>query len=513
MDNSLSRTDKQQSDLERYLDCSEVRLRVDSCKIDKYTKDINIMVVNESQMDLPDFILSILGKTYDGDAFNQNILFSKKLKKGENAFLTTLDSVTILDDSNIEDLDVRKIDQISLGNQRCNNLFISDLNCEIVDNLEDHLVAYYSLDQEDLIYNELEGSEWSNSTAYGRQSGTSYFQKNGDVITGTTATGTWLGPSILYSANKKTKYNIKAEFNVLAGSNGRIGYHLYKDGVLVDYDVPTDTQGMFTLYHPTGLYNYKSFSLTTHKIDTIIDLSSAPDFDSINLAFLVGSPTTITTPTIVFNVNSVSVSEVLVEDLSGYENHGEIVGTTFTEDQKGKANGAMLFNGTSDYLFCGSNPLVTIGDPFTILLWSKTESITSTYNRLFSLATSVEAFGVGISNSSSYLGYYYGSSNHFARIKTEFTPPFNEWAFFTLRFVGGSNTNNDNYNNYNNALEINKISSGTFSSSNNETVIGGRIVGTTPGFFHKGAISIVKIYNKALTDKEIRAIYNETRTN
>ena len=513
MDNSLSRTDKQQSDLERYLDCSEVRLKIDSCKIDKYTKDINIIVVNQSQMDLPDFILSILGKTYDGDAFNQNILFSKKLKKGENAFLTTLDSVTILDDSNIEDLDVRKIDKISLGNQRCNNLFISDLNCEIVDNLEDHLVAYYSLDQEDLIYNELEGSEWSNASASARLSGTTYYERNGDVIIVNRAKGNWPGAGILYTTNKKTKYNIKAEFNVLNG-RGFVGYHLYKDGSVVNYNVPTDTQGMFPGYHPSMYFNYNAHNIGSYKIDTIIDLSSAPDFDSIHFAILdYNNPNFTNIPAVIFNINSVSISEILVEDLSGYENHGQIIGTTFTEDQKGKANGAMLFNGTSDYLFCGSNPLVTIGDPFTILLWSKTESITSTYNRLFSLATSVEAFGVGISNSSSYLGYYYGSSNHFARIKTEFTPPFNEWAFFTLRFVGGSNTNNDNYNNYNNALEINKISSGTFSSSNNETVIGGRIVGTTPGFFHKGAISIVKIYNKALTDKEIRAIYNETRTN
>ncbi len=356
----------------------------------------------------------------------------------------------------------------------------------------------------------MEGSEWSNSTAYGRQSGTSYFQKNGDVITGTTATGTWLGPSILYSANKKTKYNIKAEFNVLAGSKGRIGYHLYKDGVLVDYDVPTDTQGMFTLYHPTGLYNYKSFSLTTHKIDTIIDLSSAPDFDSINLAFLVESPTTINTPTIVFNINSVSISEVLVKDLSGYENHGQIVGTTFTEDQKGKANGAMLFNGTSDYINIGN--VIHNYDEFTILLWSKAENTTQTHVK--------NLIGKGSWNSWDhwYLGYKSGTNLSFVYAIQEPSPwnfgpsypiisfAITNWNFFT----GVANLIEQKlFLNSNLVSTSQKIHGAANGGSHNLEIARSSYFAN----YYNGAISTVKIYNKALTDKEIRAIYNETRTN
>lgn len=507
MDTSLTRADQQQSDLEKFLDCSDVRLVVESCKIDKYTKDINIMVVNQSQMDLPDFILSILGKTYDGEEFNQNILFSKKLKKGESAFLTTLEAVTILDDSNIEDLDIRKIDKISLGNQRCNNLFISDLNYEVVDSLEDNLVAYYSLDKEDLVYNKLEGSEWLNSNAYGRQTGTTYFEKNGDVITGVMSTGTWLGPSILYPANKKTKYNIKAEFNVLAGSQGKIGYHLYRDGVLVDYDVPTDSQGKFPLYHGTGLYNYGNFSLTTHKIDTIIDLSSAPDFDSINLAFLVGSPTTISSPTIVFNVNSVSINEVLVEDLSGHGNHGEIKGTTFTEDQKGDENSAMLFNGTSDYISFGKNTVLNY-DEFTVLLWSKAESKTQTHVK--------NLIGKGNWNSWNdwYIGYKNGTDLSFVYGLYWSSGPKYPMSSFDLtnwNFFGGvaDLTTQKLYLNSNlvGSVNIEHVEV-------NDTTYDYQIARSSynPNLYN-GTISDIMIYNKALTDKEIRAIYNESRTN
>jgi hypothetical protein len=497
MDNSLSRIDKQQSDLERYLDCSEVRLKVDSCKIDKYTKDINILVLNQSQMDLPDFILSILGKTYDGEEFNQNILFSKKLKKGENSFLTTLDAVTVFDDSNIDDLDLRKIDQISLGNQRCNTLFISDLNCEIVDSLEDHLVAYYSLDQEDLIYNELEGSEWENASAWGRGSGTTYYERNGDVIIVNRAEGNWPGAGILYPANKKTKYNIKAEFNVLNGK-GFVGYHLYKDGSVVNYNVSTDTQEMFSAYHPSTYFNYNANDIGSYKIDTTIDLSSAPDFDSIHFAILdYNNPNFTNLPAVVFNVNSVSVSEVLVEDLSGYGNHGEIRGPTFTEDQKGKANSAMLFNGISDYIYINNS----MYDQRSLSVWVKPDNWNDR----------VIAAGFLSSGSHTNLVAYYnsvfsiGTGSESLKVRT--TNTYNDNLWHNVTVVRKDDMIDIYVDGVKQAVDL----TGSYRASQRR-LIGARYLNAYEQFF-SGPISDLKVYNKELTEKEIKVIYNETRTN
>lgn len=451
-----------------------------------------------------------MGKTYDNLEFNQNILFSKIAKKGESVLLTTNEKHFLLNDSNLEDLDVRKIDSISLGNQKCNNLFISDLNCQIVDNLEDHLVAYYSLDQEDLIYNELEGSEWSNASASARLSGTTYYERNGDVIIVNRAEGNWPGAGILYTTNKKTKYNIKAEFNVLNGQ-GFVGYHLYKDGSVVNYNVPTDTQGMFPGYHPSTYFNYNAHNIGSYKIDTIIDLSSAPDFDSIHFAILdYNNPNFTNIPAVIFNINSVAISEILVEDLSGYENHGQIIGTTFTEDQKGKANGAMLFNGTSDYIYIGD--VIHNYEEFTILLWSKAESTTQTHVK--------NLIGKGSWNywDHWYLGYKSGTNLSFVYAIQEPSPwnfgpsypiisfAITNWNFFT----GVANLIEQKlFLNSNLVSTSQKIHGAANGGSHNLEIARSSYLAN----YYNGAISTVKIYNKELTEKEIRAIYNETRTN
>lgn len=438
-----------------------------------------------------------MGKTYDNLEFNQNILFSKIAKKGESILLTTNEKHFLLNDSNLEDLDVRKIDSISLGNQKCNNLFISDLNCQIVDNLEDHLVAYYSLDQEDLIYNELEGSEWSNASASARLSGTTYYERNGDVIIVNRAEGNWPGAGILYTTNKKTKYNIKAEFNVLNGQ-GFVGYHLYKDGSVVNYNVPTDTQGMFPGYHPSTYFNYNAHNIGSYKIDTIIDLSSAPDFDSIHFAILdYNNPNFTNIPAVIFNINSVSISEILVEDLSGYENHGQIIGTTFTEDQKGKANGAMLFNGTSDYI----NISNSMYNQKSLSVWVKPNNWNDQV-----IAAGFLSSGA-YTNLVAYYSYVFSIGTGSSSLKVRTINTYNDGLWHNVSVVKKDEMIDIYVDGVKQIVDL----AGSYRAST-QRLIGARYLSAYEQFF-SGPISDLMVYDRELTEKEIRAIYNETRTN
>lgn len=69
-------------------------------------------------------------------------------------------------------------------------------------------------------------------------------------------------------------------------------------------------------------------------------------------------------------IASVSFTNRSLLDVSGYKNHVELVGTTFTADRKGNANSAILLNGSGDYFFMPENGTLN-PEALSISLWIK----------------------------------------------------------------------------------------------------------------------------------------------
>lgn len=192
------------------------------------------------------------------------------------------------------------------------------------------------------------------------------------------------------------------------------------------------------------------------------------------------------------------------KDYSGNSNHGTVYGAIKASGIAGKK--CFYFNGTDDYIDCGITPLIT-ANSFSISLWFNKLSIPATYSRLITLATYLDSFGLGISDSTTYLGLYFGSTSNFVRLKTSSVPNNNEWYHVVLT-CNGDVTSANSYNIYLNKAVLSTTSTSTFSACDNKSIIGARRVSTTPGYYFNGKIQDVRIYNRALSDKEINILYN-----
>ena len=206
------------------------------------------------------------------------------------------------------------------------------------------------------------------------------------------------------------------------------------------------------------------------------------------------------------NFSEVGITEGLVayyplngdaKDYSGNNNnHGTIYGAIKASGIAGKK--CYYFDGTDDYIDCGITPLIT-ANSFSISLWFNKLSIPATYSRLITLATYLDSFGLGISDSTTYLGLYFGSTSNFVRLKTSSVPNNNEWYHVVLT-CNGDVTSTNSYNIYLNKAVLSTTSTSIFSACDNKSIIGARRVSTTPGYYFNGKIQDVRIYNRALSE-------------
>ena len=85
-------------------------------------------------------------------------------------------------------------------------------------------------------------------------------------------------------------------------------------------------------------------------------------------------------------IASISFTDKSLQDVSGYNNHVQLVGNpSFTMDRKGKANAAILLNGTGDYFLMPENPNNSLNpEALSISIWIKPGSFagrTEDYNK------------------------------------------------------------------------------------------------------------------------------------
>lgn len=193
-------------------------------------------------------------------------------------------------------------------------------------------------------------------------------------------------------------------------------------------------------------------------------------------------------------------------DASGNENNGTVIGPTLTSDRFGNANSAYYFDGNNQYIrLIDKNGFSQLADPesiFTLTAWVKT---TSTDQECIISNSSEDGWhSVGISNSHFY-AHITNTSWGGSEIATTDAVNDGNWHFIVFVF---SNPSMKIYSDskFKGSADFigNLLSSGGWQN-------GGVKIGAyydNPIYFN-GSMDDIRIYNRALSELEIQALYQE----
>jgi type II secretory pathway pseudopilin PulG len=214
-------------------------------------------------------------------------------------------------------------------------------------------------------------------------------------------------------------------------------------------------------------------------------------------------------PSFVGTVDNVSVREVQAGDSSLSGNDAAAYGLSYASNQRGEANAALSFNGSSDYVDMGSLTAQISNGTWTISFWMKPSSVAN-YRNPFDANFLAAGNNVGprfeqYSDGSfkMIIGTSLGSFSSLQCYNAAIAP--NRWyhvlatrdsAGVLKAYVNGAQT-----------LSTTSYSwQPVFGSVN----VGRGYANSSERWF-SGSVTDVRIYNRALSDAEIQAIYNATK--
>ena len=196
------------------------------------------------------------------------------------------------------------------------------------------------------------------------------------------------------------------------------------------------------------------------------------------------------------------------KDESGNGNDGEVKGATLTTDQNNKANSAYRFNGKDNILL--PRNVLGKGAPLTMSIWVKTLSVIGphSYARLIgSCAAERTYWQTGITLDSLSEMYFEAATDQSpgeAKAAYRNVLPFQEW-FHTLLVYDG-----ENIIGYLNGEKVASAEAkGDFRTVGYVAIGGGD--GPPPftnePWFFNGVLDNARIYNRALSAAEVKALY------
>lgn len=203
-----------------------------------------------------------------------------------------------------------------------------------------------------------------------------------------------------------------------------------------------------------------------------------------------------------------SLKGSLLADKTPYSNDGTIYGATFATDRMGQPNKAMSFDGVDDYIKATSSDIATfngIDKPFCFSFWGKSPEKITQYDGFINIAGKTGNYEGII------LSYF----------ENDFIQRVRYWQDGSANIVW---TNNDvgNWHLYtvnvvNNTiivyLDDTQVAQGSFIDQfifNGDVYIGEYIWQNN---YLKGSMSDVRIYNRALSEDEIKTLYNSYNPN
>ena len=195
-------------------------------------------------------------------------------------------------------------------------------------------------------------------------------------------------------------------------------------------------------------------------------------------------------------------------DESGNANNGTVYGATLTSDRNGKSKSAYSFNGSSDYIDCGNSSSFNV-NYLSISAWINISKGGCTNKLIIGKVNPEKYESINLfvaSNNNISTSFATGSEiNHDLIISSILDN--DKWYHIVLIYDGSY------IKCYLNGLLDKQISRyGIVRTNNNKLAIGrhGADSGASDSYFN-GMIDNVRIYNRALNEKEIRALYNEKK--
>ncbi len=196
-------------------------------------------------------------------------------------------------------------------------------------------------------------------------------------------------------------------------------------------------------------------------------------------------------------------SGTVAHDLTGNGNEGAWVGTQAGSSgfySVGKAGSyAGYFNGSDNYLNCGTNPIITPQN-ISISVWVKANSFGS-WNGIISNMTSWgTGFGLQMGTTQKIAAMV--SGNYLSSLQT---PQAGVWYHIVATHNGANNLNIL----YVNGKEENRATQAVSYEASAKTYIG--VFYTSPSLLFNGLIDDVRIYNRILSSDEVLSIYNANK--
>jgi len=182
-----------------------------------------------------------------------------------------------------------------------------------------------------------------------------------------------------------------------------------------------------------------------------------------------------------------------VSDWSGMNNDGVASSTTWVT---GKYGGGIEFNGVSSYVQIPDRDVLDVSEEFTLSAWIKPDTTSGTHSI-------IRKSGAYVLYYSSELDFYNWADSSRLQCPTENTPE-GQWSYVTAVWNGTHKII------YVNGRECVSEVSTDFVTNTNNVGIGATGEGET--YFFDGIIDEAKIYNRALTEREVINVYQSGLT-
>jgi len=186
-------------------------------------------------------------------------------------------------------------------------------------------------------------------------------------------------------------------------------------------------------------------------------------------------------------------------DLSGHGNNGTIYGAQCVQGRSGKA---LSFHG-DDYVDCGNDESLNITDEITIVAWERVEDLINDCQMIVDKTRGVgdRAYGIRI-RTDNRIAFFITNESDVTITVGGLVPDLGEWYFVAGTYDGVSAKLY-----INGALFNEKPFSGNIQICSNNVGIGARSGGLFPFY---GTVDEVRIYNRALSEEEIKWLYEHT---
>ena len=195
-------------------------------------------------------------------------------------------------------------------------------------------------------------------------------------------------------------------------------------------------------------------------------------------------------------------------DYSGYANNGTMYSSTTITDlhiSSGCQRGSCVsFDGVNDYVFASTNGFVFSTKPRSIIIWAKPINFTSSWGSVGygSGDCTGKQFYIGIKGGASFL--FWGGCADYSFSSDVYS---NQWHFLAITFDGSL------VKGYKDGLLRGITQKFLDTPIVSKMIIGAESVNDGSSFrsYFNGLIDEVRVYNRALSDAEIQAIYNATK--